>query len=79
LQARDVLRVISGGGGGYGPARQRDPKRVLEDVIDGYVSLKNARKSYKVAIVRSGNQFKIDETATRKLRLLKKKRASRGV
>jgi N-methylhydantoinase B len=74
LQVRDVLRVVSGGGGGYGPARQRDPKRVLEDVIDGYVSLENARRSYKVAIGRNGNQFEIDEKATRKLRQISKKR-----
>ena len=74
LQVRDVLRVVSGGGGGYGPARQRDPNRVLEDVIDGYVSLENARRSYKVAIGRKGNQFEVDEKATRKLRQISKKR-----
>jgi len=41
---------------------------VLNDVLDGYVSLANARKCYKVAIVRKGNRFRIDSAATKRLR-----------
>jgi N-methylhydantoinase B len=38
------------GGGGYGPAGEREPERVLHDVIEGKVSVERARAVYKVAI-----------------------------
>jgi N-methylhydantoinase B len=38
------------GGGGYGPASQRDPARVLEDVRNGYVSVERARTDYGVVV-----------------------------
>ncbi|PZU06401.1 hydantoinase B/oxoprolinase family protein [Sphingomonas sp.] len=59
-------RVIchSAGGGGYGDPRRREPAKVLEDVLDGYVSVEQARLSYGVAI--SGNE--IDWVATTMLR-----------
>ena len=38
------------GGGGYGPPEERDPALVLEDVRNGYVSLKRARDDYRVVI-----------------------------
>jgi N-methylhydantoinase B len=38
------------GGGGYGPASERDPARVLEDVRNGYVSAERARLDYGVAV-----------------------------
>ncbi|MHB8471155.1 MAG: hydantoinase B/oxoprolinase family protein, partial [Gaiellaceae bacterium] len=33
-----VLHLHTGGGGGYGPAAERDPEAVREDVREGYVS-----------------------------------------
>jgi N-methylhydantoinase B len=68
LKSGEILSIRSGGGGGFGYPWQRDPRKVLEDVLDGYVSLANARTSYKVAIVRKGNSFKIDSAATERLR-----------
>lgn len=38
------------GGGGYGPAWQRDPARVLDDVRAGYVSIESARRDYGVVV-----------------------------
>ncbi len=38
------------GGGGYGPASERDPALVLEDVRNGYVSPERARIDYGVAV-----------------------------
>jgi N-methylhydantoinase B len=38
------------GGGGYGPARERDPELVRQDVIEGKVSVERAREVYGVAI-----------------------------
>lgn len=38
------------GGGGFGDPLERDPEAVLEDVIDGYVSLERARIDYGVVV-----------------------------
>jgi N-methylhydantoinase B len=50
------------GGGGYGDAKLRDPNRVLEDVIQGRVSIAQAREAYGVVI--DPDTLKIDEQAT---------------
>ena len=64
LRAGDVLRVLSGGGGGHGDPYARDPAAVLEDVLDGKVSIAAARERYGVAIADGS----VDEAATRRLR-----------
>ena len=56
---------ISAGGGGYGQPAQRDPQLVLDDVLDGYVSIQAAEEIYKV-VIRDGI---IDEEATAELRV----------
>jgi N-methylhydantoinase B len=38
------------GGGGYGPPRERDPKLVLQDVLEGKISAARAREVYGVSI-----------------------------
>jgi N-methylhydantoinase B len=63
-----VLRIISGGGGGYGPAWERDPARVLDDVMDGYVSEASAERDYRVVLEREGNTLAENKGKTRKLR-----------
>jgi N-methylhydantoinase B len=54
------------GGGGYGPAAEREPERVLQDVVEGKVSLERAREVYKVAIDLPGRA--VDRAATSELR-----------
>jgi len=44
-----VTLELPGGGGFYRP-EERDPGMVREDVIDGLVSLDQARKVYRVAL-----------------------------
>jgi N-methylhydantoinase B len=45
--ARDaVVSLRTGGGGGYGPAAERDPRAVHDDVREGYVTAGCARRSY---------------------------------
>ncbi len=66
LKEGDEVRINSNGGGGFYAPEERDPERVLQDVIDGYVSVKAARKHYKVAIDKTGRG--INWAATRKLR-----------
>ena len=39
------------GGGGFGDPLERDPDKVLEDVIDDYVSVGRAAKDYGVIII----------------------------
>ncbi|MEM2041592.1 MAG: hydantoinase B/oxoprolinase family protein [Nitrososphaerota archaeon] len=50
LKKGDMFTRPSAGGGGYGDPLERDPKMVLEDVVDGYVTVARARKDYGVVI-----------------------------
>ena len=66
LKKDDVLTMEFGGGGGWGDPRKRDPERVREDVVRGYVSREAARDDYGVAL---NQDFSVDAGATAKLRL----------
>ena len=55
------------GGGGWGDPLARGPARVLEDVLDGYVSLKATEKSYGVKI--DPISMTVDTDGTRELRI----------
>ncbi|UCB46020.1 MAG: hydantoinase B/oxoprolinase family protein [Spirochaetota bacterium] len=66
LNQDEVVSFQTGGGGGYGSPLERDPKLVLKDVIDGYVSERSARKDYGVVINKS--KMSVDRDATKKLR-----------
>jgi N-methylhydantoinase B len=46
LRAGDILTLYSSGGGGYGPARARDPRLIANDVAQGYVSRSLAAHLY---------------------------------
>ncbi len=46
----DVISFQQSGAGGYGPPFEREPSRVLEDVLEGYVSIEKARQEYGVVI-----------------------------
>jgi N-methylhydantoinase B len=52
LTPGDVLSRPSSGGGGMGDPLQRDPAAVLEDVLDGYVSVERAARDYGVVFER---------------------------
>jgi N-methylhydantoinase B len=60
-----TLRIATGGGGGYGPALERDPEAVARDVLDGYVSVEDARSSYGVVIRPDGS---VDPNKTQRSR-----------
>ncbi|MEX0956437.1 MAG: hydantoinase B/oxoprolinase family protein [Rhizobiaceae bacterium] len=49
----DIVQIISAGGGGFGPAFERDPAAVLDDVLNDKVSIEGARHDYGV-IIRDG-------------------------
>ena len=46
----DRIHIHSAGGGGFGPAIERDPEAVRLDVIRGYVSAARAREMYGVVL-----------------------------
>lgn len=46
----DEFARPTAGGGGFGDPLERDPSKVLEDVIDGYVSIARAERDYGVVI-----------------------------
>jgi N-methylhydantoinase B len=60
----DVISVRTCGGGGYGPPEEREPERVLRDVLEGKVDPERARDVYRVAIA----DRRIDEARTKELR-----------
>ena len=64
--AEDRLSNNSGGGGGWGDPFQRDPQRVLWDVINEYVSIESARTDYGVVI--DADTMTVDALATDALR-----------
>src|SRR3989304_1370870 len=56
FQPGDVAISEAAGGGGFFPPEERDPERVLKDVVDGYVSLEKAEEVYRVAIRGGGRE-----------------------
>jgi N-methylhydantoinase B len=75
LHENEVVSFQTGGGGGYGSSLDREPGLVLEDVIDGYVSLAQAKEGYGVVIDRK--KMKVDTAATEALRKKRRKRDER--
>ncbi|MFO7783225.1 MAG: hydantoinase B/oxoprolinase family protein [Desulfatiglandales bacterium] len=66
LNPGDVVVMDAAGGGGYGNPLDREPDRVLMDVLNGYVTLERAREDYGVVIDPAAMQ--VDAKATKKLR-----------
>jgi N-methylhydantoinase B len=50
VKAGDSFERPSAGGGGFGDPLERAPEAVLEDVIDGYVSVERAARDYGVVV-----------------------------
>ncbi|HEX5195048.1 MAG TPA: hydantoinase B/oxoprolinase family protein [Solirubrobacteraceae bacterium] len=66
-----LIRFWEGGGGGWGDPLTRPVEWVLEDVIDGYVTVAAAREMYGVAVRVVDEQaarYEVDEAATARLR-----------
>jgi N-methylhydantoinase B len=67
LRRGDVVRIETGGGGGWGHPFDREPERVLADVLGGFVSRASAERDYGVVL--SANGRAIDAEATRERRM----------
>jgi N-methylhydantoinase B len=68
LEKGSVIRVITGGGGGWGPAVERDAALVLEDVENDFIDAEAAASLYGVAVVRKGSGWALDAGKTARLR-----------
>ena len=64
----DVFRHEMAGGGGYGDPLERDPERVLRDVVEDKVSITHAAREYGVVVVGSDARWQLDSAATEALR-----------
>jgi len=42
----DVVRIVTGGGGGWGPPQERDPEAVAREVREGLLTRAEAREIY---------------------------------
>jgi N-methylhydantoinase B len=65
IHAGDKLQIKTPSAGGYGDPFEREPKAVLEDVLDELISVEKAKTIYEVVIT---NKFEIDDKATSELR-----------
>ncbi|SHM86803.1 N-methylhydantoinase B [Caldanaerovirga acetigignens] len=68
LKKNDLVRFISGGGGGYGNPIERDPMMVLEDVKNEYITPEKALKVYGVVIEEKEGALSVNMDETQKLR-----------
>lgn len=71
IQQGDTFTRPSAGGGGYGDPLERPADEVLEDVIDGYVSVDRAAVDYGVTVLEIDadiDSYEVDVEATKKLR-----------
>lgn len=65
LDRGDTLTVNLSGGGGYGPAFDRDPEAVARDVRNSRISRESAERDYGVALT---EHLQVDTKATAQLR-----------
>jgi N-methylhydantoinase B len=65
LRRGERFLLQGAGGGGYGPVTERSVARVVDDVLDGYVTVEGARRDYGVVLDEQGV---VDEKATESLR-----------
>ncbi len=62
----DVIRIETGGGGGFGHPYDREAERVLSDVACGFVSSDSAERDYGVALMPDRLELDIAATARRR-------------
>ena len=70
IEQGEKARFLNAAGGGYGDPFEREPERVLDDVLRGFETLERARDAYGVVLSGSidDEDLAIDEAATRALR-----------
>lgn len=66
LKRGDVVRIETGGGGGWGHPYDREPERVLADVLGGFVSRESAERDYGVVLTANARAVDLEATQTRR-------------
>jgi N-methylhydantoinase B len=69
LRRDDVVSIRTSGGGGWGDALDRDPRKVLADVEDGYLTVKAAKEEFGVVI--QNGKLSVAKTAALRKKLRK--------
>ena len=64
----DCIRIVSSGGGGFGNPLDRPVEKVVDDVLDRYISAAAASDDYSVVIKGGPGSWVADEDATEILR-----------
>jgi N-methylhydantoinase B len=69
-QTGDVAAYFSPAGGGYGDPLERDPQKVLDDVLDDFITVKHAKSAYGVVFdaVDDGYGWQVNAKKTSALR-----------
>ncbi|GAA4530717.1 MULTISPECIES: hydantoinase B/oxoprolinase family protein [Nonomuraea] len=71
IRTGELLVSVSQGGGGLGDPLDRDPAAVLDDVLDGLVSVRGALRDYGVVVTgdpRRPDGLRVDDPATSRCR-----------
>lgn len=63
-----LFRVITGGGGAWGKASERDPELVLSDVRNAFITSEDARTLYGVVVEQRDGAWSLDLQKTQELR-----------
>ena len=66
IKRGDIIRLETGGGGGWGHPFDREPARVLADVRGGFVSQESAEQDYGVVLTASGREVNVSATVRRR-------------
>ena len=76
LRPGEAFEWVYGGGGGWGDPFEREPEKVLDDVLDELVLIEGARRDYGVALRGAGDDLAIDWVETERLRKARLARSS---
>lgn len=68
LEAGDSIQITVPSAGGFGEPTQRDPEKVLADVLDGFTTREAAREDYGVVLAEVGVLLQVDHDQTAALR-----------
>jgi N-methylhydantoinase B/oxoprolinase/acetone carboxylase alpha subunit len=66
LRRGDRVRIVTGGGGGWGPPSERDPLDVADDIRDGLLNVAEAERLYGVVFDAASGA--VDEAGTQRRR-----------
>lgn len=68
LQPGQTIHGFDASGGGYGSPLERDPRLVLDDVLEGWETAEHATATYGVEFVRCTDGLIVDDAATARRR-----------